>query len=75
MDELCLVLDDGSQFLIVSYKKINKNVYKLYGTFNDGTSGYVIVSFQTWTIKRKHPSLEQLLNTKYRILEVSNANE
>ena len=70
MDKVSLILDNGEQFWISSYEKLTKNKYKLFGRFDNGETGYVIVSFPIWTIQRKRCSLEQLLETHYIVLEI-----
>lgn len=75
MDKVCLILDNGEQFLISSYEKLTKNKYKLFGRFDNGKTGYVIASFPIWTMKKKHCSLEHLVDTRYIVLEVHKEDE
>jgi len=70
MDKVYLILNNCESFLVNSYEKLSKNKYKLFGQFEDGKTGYVIVSFPIWTLPKKHCSLEKLLETQYRVLEV-----
>lgn len=70
MDKTYIILDNGESFLVDSYKKLTKSKYKLYGKFDDGTTGYVLVSFPVWTLSHKRYSFKKLLDTRYVVLEV-----
>jgi len=74
MEKACLVLNNGEPFLVYSYEKLTKNKDRLYGQFNDGKPGYVVVSFPVWTLPKKRCTLERLLETHYIIWEVHKEN-
>jgi len=75
MEDNVLILDNGKPLFIKQVERKSKTLYKISGTLSDNTPAWALVSFPVWTIRGKHITLQRLLETHYKILELHISQE
>lgn len=73
MDKVYLLYED-KEWEVDTLEHLEKNLWCATIHDNNGTKLHCIISVPIWTLKKKHPSLYDILSSSYKVLEVQVEN-